>query len=55
MPEYILNLLPVTQEEKEEFQAIAPDARHVWARRSTVTREQLAQATILLGWPRCPR
>ena len=54
MPEYILNLLPVTQEEKEEFQAIAPDARHVWARRSTVTREQLAQATILLGWPKVP-
>ena len=54
MSEYILNLLPVTQAEKEEFQAIAPDARHVWARRSTVTREQLAQATILLGWPKVP-
>lgn len=52
MPEYILNLLPVNQEEKEEFQAIAPDAVHVYAGRRTLTPEQLAQATVILGWPR---
>lgn len=52
MPEYILNLLPVKEEEKAEFQAIAPDATHVYAGRRTVTPEQLAQATILMGWPR---
>ena len=52
MGDYILNLLPVTEEEKEEFAAIAPDAVHVYAGRRTVTEEQLAQATVLFGWPR---
>ena len=52
MSQYILNLLPVKEEEKGEFEAIAPNAVHVYAGRRTVTPEQLAQATILFGWPR---
>lgn len=52
MSEYIVNLLPVTEEEKAEFEAIAPDAVHVYAGRRTVTPEQLAQATVIFGWPR---
>jgi len=50
--EYILDLLPLEEGELAEFEAIAPDAVHVRARRSTVTREQLAAATIIFGWPR---
>lgn len=52
MAEYILNLLPLKQGEREEFEAVAPDAVHVYAGRRTVTDRQLAQATIILGWPR---
>lgn len=52
MSEYILNLLPVNEEEKKEFEAIAPDAVHVYAGRRTITLEQLAVATVILGWPR---
>lgn len=52
MCEYILNLLPLKEGEEEEFRAIAPNSIHVRARSSTVTPEQLAQATILFGWPR---
>lgn len=52
MSEYILNLLPLHEGEEEEFKAIAPDAVHVRARSSTVTPEQLAQATVIFGWPR---
>ena len=52
MSEYILNLLPLHEGEREEFEAIAPDAVHVYARSSTVTPEQLARATVIFGWPR---
>lgn len=52
MGDYILNLLPVTEAEKAEFEAIAPGAVHTYAGRRTVTEEQLAQATVLFGWPR---
>lgn len=52
MSEYILNLLPLKNGEREEFEAIAPDAAHVYARSSTVTPEQLAAATVIFGWPR---
>lgn len=51
MAEYILNLLPVTEEEKAAFQAGAPRPVHVCAGRRTVTAEQL-ERTILFGWPR---
>ena len=37
MAEYILNLLPVTEEEKAAFQEAAPRAVHVCAGRRTVT------------------
>ena len=52
MSEYILNLLPLHEGEREEFEAIAPGAVHVCAGRRTVTPEQLAQATVIFGWPR---
>ena len=52
MSETILNLLPLHEGEREEFEAIAPDAAHVYARSSTVTPEQLAAATVIFGWPR---
>ena len=52
MSETILNLLPLHEGEREEFEAIAPDAVHVYAHRSTVTPEQLAAATVIFGWPR---
>ena len=52
MSEVIVNLLPVNEQEKQEFQAIAPDAVHYYAGRRTVTQEQLEQATVILGWPR---
>lgn len=51
MSETILNLLPLHEGEREEFEAIAPDAAHVYARSSTVTPEQLAAATVIFGWP----
>lgn len=52
MSEYILNLLPVSEEEKGEFEAIAPKAVHVYAGRRTVAPEQLERATVLFGWVR---
>ena len=52
MSEYILNLLPLHEGEREEFEAIAPDAVHAYARSSTVTPEQIAAATVVFGWPR---
>ena len=55
MSEYIVNLLPLKEGEREEFEAIAPGAVHVLAKSSTVTAEQLAQATIMFGWPRPER
>lgn len=52
MAEYILNLLPLKDGEREEFESIAPDAIHGYAGRRTLTPEQLARATVILGWPR---
>ena len=52
MSDVILNLLPVTEEEKREFEAIAPHAEHIYAGRRTVTPEQLSRATVMFGWPR---
>ena len=52
MSEVILNLLPVKEEEKAEFEAIAPHAEHIYAGRRTVTEQQLARATVIFGWPR---
>ena len=44
MPDVILNLLPVREEEKAAFEAAAPDAVHLYAGRRTATPEQFAQA-----------
>jgi len=52
MSDVIVNLLPVTEEEKREFEAIAPDAEHIYAGRRTLTPEQLSRATVMFGWPR---
>lgn len=52
MPDVILNLLPVREEEKAAFEAAAPDAVHLYAGRRTATPEQFAKATIVMGWPR---
>lgn len=52
MADYILNLLPVTEEEKARFAALAPQAEHIYTGRRTVTAEQLARATVMFGWPR---
>ena len=52
MQEYILNLLPLKEGEREEFEIVAPDAKHVYARSSTVTSRQIASATVVFGWPR---
>lgn len=52
MSEYILNLLPLKEGEREEFEIVAPEAKHVYARSSTVTPEQIAAATVMFGWPR---
>lgn len=52
MSEYILNLLPLKEGEREEFETVAPEAKHVYARSSTVTPEQIAAATVMFGWPR---
>ena len=52
MSEYILNLLPLHEGEREEFEIAAPDAVHVYARRSTATPQQIATATVIFGWPR---
>ena len=55
MQEVILNLLPVTEEEKGEFAAIAPRAEHIYTSGSAVTAEELARATVIFGWPRPER
>jgi len=51
MSEHILNMLPINEEEKKEFVSLLPDAVWEYPRRSTVTPEQLAAATIILGPP----
>lgn len=52
MSEVILNLLPLNEEEKQAFEAIAPDAEHIYTGRRKVTPEQLERATVIFGWPR---
>jgi len=52
MSDYILNLLPLHPEDREAFQKTAPDATHIYARRSAVTPQQLNQATVILGAPK---
>ena len=51
MSEYILNMLPINEEEKAQFESLLPDAVWEYPRRSTVSPEQLSAATIILGPP----
>jgi len=51
MSEVILNMLPLEADERALFEAAAPEATHIYARRNTVTEEQLASATVIMGWP----
>ena len=52
MADVILNLLSVTEEEKNDFETIAPEAEHIYAETDTVKPEDLARATVMFGWPR---
>ncbi len=52
MSDYILNLLPLNDGERDAFEQAAPDAVHVYAGRRTATPEQYREATVILGWPR---
>lgn len=52
MSEHILNMFPINEEEKKEFEALLPDAVWEYTHRSTVTPEQLAAATVIMGWPK---
>lgn len=52
MPEYILNLLPLTEQERSTFESTLPNAAWEYSRRSTVTQEQLSHATIIFGAPK---
>ena len=51
MGEFILNLLPLKENEKDWFEDAAPGAVHVYAGRYTVRQEDLEQATVIIGWP----
>ena len=58
MSETILNMLPLTEEEKAVFEAAAPDAVHLYAGRRTATPEQFARPQLSwagqgpIWWPR---
>lgn len=52
MSEHILNMFPITEEERAQFEAVLPDAVWEYPRRSTLTPEQVAQATVILGPPK---
>lgn len=52
MSEHILNMFPLNPEEKSLFEVLMPDAVWEYPHRSTVTDEQLTNATIIMGWPK---
>lgn len=52
MSEHILNMFPINEEEKAQFEALMPDAVWEYPRRSTLTAEQVSNATIILGPPK---
>lgn len=52
MSEHILNMFPINEEEKAQFEALMPDAVWEYPRRSTLTAEQVSKATIILGPPK---
>lgn len=51
MSEHILNMFPINEKEKVQFESLMPDAIWEYPRRSTLTPEQVAAATIILGPP----
>ena len=55
MADVILNLLPLKEGEQALFEAAAPGAEHLYARRDTVTAEQLEAATVIFGFPPAER
>lgn len=55
MADVILNLLPLKEGEQVLFQAAAPGAEHLYARRDSVTAEQLEAATVIFGFPPADR
>ena len=52
MSEHILNMFPINDAERAAFEALLPDAVWEYPRRSTLTPEQLEQATVILGPPK---
>lgn len=52
MSEHILNMFPLSPEERPLFEALMPDAVWEYPHRNTVTDEQLSKATIIMGWPK---
>ena len=52
MSEHILNMFPLNPEERPLFESLMPDAVWEYPHRTTVTDEQLANATIIMGWPK---
>lgn len=55
MADVVLNLLPLKDGEHALFEAAAPEAEHIYVRRNALTAEQLAAATVILGWPPAER
>lgn len=51
MAEKILNLLPLTREQKTAFETTAPNFSHNYARRSQVTAAMLEECTTIFGAP----
>ena len=52
MSEHILNMFPINDAERAAFEALLPYDVWEYPRRSTVTPDQLEQATVILGPPK---
>jgi len=52
MSDHILNMFPTNEAERAEFEALMPNAVWEYPRRSTVTKEQLERATVIMGTPK---
>lgn len=52
MSEHILNMFPINDGDRVRFEALLPHAVWEYPRRSTLTREQVEQATVILGPPK---
>lgn len=47
-----MNMLLLTPEEKAQFDSIAPEAEYIYCTGREIAPDQLARATVILGWPR---